>query len=239
MSEEDNLGIESKSIVGAVSIKLPPFWTDDPVAWFQAIEAQFNLRAITSEDTKYWHVLGSIDKDVHKKLKGDLTRISNSATKYTELKTKLTEEFDITDEERASSVLAMAGLGDRKPSELAMEIINLTEGKDLAFLLRHIYLQQLPENVRAPLAYRQDLSLTQLGKEADKIWAQCQNQLPIQSVDAEVDKILAKPRRHSSSKPRSLRNPNPSQPQDICWYHRTWKDQAQKCESHCRHFPKN
>ena len=37
------------------NFKLPGFWADAPVAWFAAVEAQFSLRRVTSEEERFCH----------------------------------------------------------------------------------------------------------------------------------------------------------------------------------------
>ena len=46
----------------AVTLKLPTFWTTCPLAWFAQTEAQFSLRNISSDDTKYYYVVAALDK---------------------------------------------------------------------------------------------------------------------------------------------------------------------------------
>ena len=46
----------------AVSLKLPTFWSSQPEVWFAQAEAQFNLRKITADDTKYYYVLAALDQ---------------------------------------------------------------------------------------------------------------------------------------------------------------------------------
>ena len=46
----------------AVSLKLPTFWSSQPEVWFAQAEAQFNLRIITADDTKYYYVLAALDQ---------------------------------------------------------------------------------------------------------------------------------------------------------------------------------
>ena len=44
------------------NFKLPGFWADAPVAWFAAVEAQFSLRRVTSEEERFCHVTTALDK---------------------------------------------------------------------------------------------------------------------------------------------------------------------------------
>jgi hypothetical protein len=41
-------------------VKLPGFWTEDPVSWFRLAEGQFALRNVTDPVARYYHVLASL-----------------------------------------------------------------------------------------------------------------------------------------------------------------------------------
>jgi hypothetical protein len=47
----------------AVSFKLPPFWTSQPQVWFQQAEAQFTIRKISTDETKYAYIVAALDQD--------------------------------------------------------------------------------------------------------------------------------------------------------------------------------
>ena len=48
----------------AVSLKLPTLWTSQPEVWFTQAEAQFTLRGITADETKYFYILASLDQEM-------------------------------------------------------------------------------------------------------------------------------------------------------------------------------
>ena len=52
----------------AVALKLPPFWISQPGVWFQQAEAQFTLRNITADDTKYFYVVAALDQETASRL---------------------------------------------------------------------------------------------------------------------------------------------------------------------------
>ena len=48
--------------VTAVSVKLPPFWPEKTRLWFAKAEAQFDVKGITVEKTKYSYVVSMLDE---------------------------------------------------------------------------------------------------------------------------------------------------------------------------------
>ena len=55
--------------VDAVSLKLPTFWTSTPTTWFAQAEAQFIVRNITNDDTKYYYVIAALDSSTANRAK--------------------------------------------------------------------------------------------------------------------------------------------------------------------------
>ena len=44
----------------SVTLKLPEFWESSASAWFAQTEAQFALRDITADTTKYYYVVSAL-----------------------------------------------------------------------------------------------------------------------------------------------------------------------------------
>ena len=48
------------AVVSTVSLKLPSFWPADPELWFTQVDMQFRTKRITSQLTKFEHVIASL-----------------------------------------------------------------------------------------------------------------------------------------------------------------------------------
>jgi hypothetical protein len=73
VQEENNTAqnaAEESIAVNRVTVKTPPFWKGDPSIWFAQIEAQFALSGISSDTTKYYHVISAVDTEI-------LTQVTN------------------------------------------------------------------------------------------------------------------------------------------------------------------
>ena len=90
--------------------------------------------------------------------------------KYSAIKTFLISAYDLSDSERASALFNLPGLGDSNPSELMDSMLSLLGTHTPCFLFRHLFLQQLPDYVRAPLAPSSTDNYRALAQEADKIY---------------------------------------------------------------------
>ena len=47
--------------VAGISVKIPPFWAEQPALWFAQVEAQFLVAGITQDATKFGHVVGKLE----------------------------------------------------------------------------------------------------------------------------------------------------------------------------------
>ncbi|KAK5649567.1 hypothetical protein RI129_000596 [Pyrocoelia pectoralis] len=155
--------------IAAVNVKLPPFWRKDVNIWFLQIESQFFTARITTEKTKYHHVLGSLESDVVS-LISDFFKKELSSTPYSDLKARLIEQFEESNNRKATKLLNEMSLGNKKPSTLLREMRSLAGSQIKDDFLKTIFLQRLPDNINAILTATGDsLELDKLATLADKV----------------------------------------------------------------------
>ena len=204
--------------VESVALKLPTFWVSSPSAWFAQAEAQFALKSISQDETKYYHVVASLDTTTATRA---LSIITNPPTtnKYPVIKSFLTSAFGLSEEESASALLGLRGLGNSKPSELMDKMLSLLEEHKPCFLFRHIFMQQLPDHVRIPLVSSTTSNYRELAQEADRLCIA--GNLYLNTASLRCEKIDALPEVDS-----------------VCWYHRRFGAAAQKCSPTCKEHAK-
>lgn len=180
LDDEASSGLEASAAAGlspppmaafAVALKLPDFWLHDPPSWFVHVEAQFALRGVSADDTKYHHLVASLDPLSTRRVM-TLLRDPPAQGKYTALKALLLRRYSLSDAERAEKLLSLAGLGDGTALELMESMLSLLGADDGGFLFTHLFLRQLPAPVRAGLANSPLLATKDyrsLAEEADRI----------------------------------------------------------------------
>ncbi|XP_041461766.1 uncharacterized protein LOC121413071 [Lytechinus variegatus] len=173
MSQEDAAAkstADSESILGAVALKLPPFWRNDPEVWFAQAEAQFATRNIVVESTKYSYVIATLPPEVAQDIRDVLINPPVSEP-YTTLKKKIIARTTESEQRRVQMLLTEEELGDRKPSQLLRRMEQLVGDQKLeSGILRQLFLQRLPHNVRLILASTSEsLAIADLAALADRI----------------------------------------------------------------------
>ncbi|XP_071821767.1 uncharacterized protein [Apostichopus japonicus] len=161
---------ETQSRLAAVSLKLPPFWPNDPTIWFAQVEAQFTTRGITSEQTQYAYVVASLQPEIAQEVR-DLLLHPPAKQPYSTLKSELIKRTSASEQRRLHQLLISEELGDRKPSQLLRRMRQLLGDSKLDDnFLRQLFLQRLPTNVQLILATTSEtIDVEQLAVIADKI----------------------------------------------------------------------
>jgi hypothetical protein len=216
--------------VDAVGLKLPAVWTDDIETWFQQAESQFAIRGITTEETKYHHVVAVLTSEVAARAR-NIIRNPPAFQPYSVLKAALVENFELTEHERAAAIFNITALGDAKPLQVMERMENLLGASDARILLRYHFISILPDYVRNTLSFSDTVNLRELAKEADRIFLTGRDassphvHAASTEPDAEINRVKAKSNRRVQ--PQNIHS------QTLCFYHSRFGTKARKCEHPC------
>lgn len=205
---------DKPQVVDTVTVKLPSFWVSNAAAWFAQAEALFHLRGISQDDTKYYHVVATLDADTATRAACVLQN-PPATDKYRAIKQLLLSTYELSEDERGWSLLQLTDLGDMRPSELMSRILHLNGNAHQHFLLRTIFLRALPSQVRQSVAVSQQQDLRQLASEADQLYVSCKESFVHEVQDTDVSYVRKKRRR------------------SLCYFHWKFGVQARRCQKPC------
>ena len=161
--------------VSAVSLKLPTFWPQTLETWFAQAEAQFAVHNITKDDTKYYYTVAALDQETANRVTNIIMKPPHTDM-YKTLKDRLLDTFGMSENER-STLLHLPPLGDEKPSALMDRMLSiLGSDHEPCLFFRQIFLERLPEHVRAVLVHFKEKDCQQLAKAADGLYEATQLQ---------------------------------------------------------------
>jgi hypothetical protein len=253
MSEENKDA--AQAAVNAAAVRLGTFTAEDADAWFLLAESQFGIRGVTSEETRFWHVVTSLDSATAGRLARHVGKADQSK-KYSVAKAWLLKEFAIPRWKRAERVLAKTELGDQKPSQLVDWIRTMLDVEGPEMLATHIVWRCLPSDVQQALRTSKFDTMEELGVLADEVMKNPVHSGPVCNVSyADDSSVLADPeetmvnrveqhqrRSNQQIKQQRKQHYNPPQNTDnwrqgssdrICRFHRRFGDRARNCSPPC------
>jgi hypothetical protein len=205
----------------AVTAKLPSFWKSKPNTWFAQVEAQFHLRNVTDDTTKYSYLVTALDDDIATRV-SDLLENPPARDRYKTLKYRLLQTFQQNDTARAAQILDCGPLGAEMPSERMDMLLSLIPpGREPCFLFKEIFLRQLPVNIRQNLLSREFPDLRAMARAAD---------LLIHVDSPNVETVQLKSPRKPPGRPRRTDQVSTT---SLCWYHTKFGTAATKCHPPC------
>lgn len=154
--------------VDRVAVKLPEFISTDPELWFAMVEGSFLGSRVTSETTKFAHIIAALPPRFATEVK-DIIISPPAADPYTQLKTQLIKRLCATQEEKTRQLLEREEIGDRKPSQFLRHLQSLADTTISESLIKTLWMSRLPKCVQVALAIVKDQSLTDLASHADSI----------------------------------------------------------------------
>ena len=240
--------------VSTVSVKLPEWWPDNARLWFIQAEAQFNLRGIKDQKTKFWHVVATIDNATASRLE-DILVNPPAENPYDAIKTRLVGAYTPSTYQQMERLADVCGLGDRRPSQLLDDLLALAVGTckegcdrhvDCCFspFLRFLFLRSLPEAMRNSLVQHGSLDLRRLAAMADDVWhgssrpTVCEVQPADEAVVEPTVAVVAPQERASATKKKKKKQSTSDAPASWCNLHRRFGDRAYRCRQPCD-FPGN
>lgn len=221
-----------------VGVKPPAFCKEQPDLFFTQLESKFALAGITSDATKYHHVIASLEPQ-HFIHIDDIMRDPSVINKYGAIKDALIKEYTDSDERKLNKLIHEMQLGDLKPSQLLKRARKLAHNNVSEKVIKTLWLEKLPDNVRA-IASIIDGDLTKVSLAADKVM-EAQTKPSISAAHeanndllAEIDalrKEIKQMKSNTSTKDRSNNISKSSSP--FCYYHARFGAKAKKCVEPC------
>ncbi|XP_026331284.1 uncharacterized protein LOC113238663, partial [Hyposmocoma kahamanoa] len=159
---------DTSSEIFKVSIRVPPFWPEEPEIWFAQVEGQFTISGITSDATKFNYVIGQLDHQFSMEVK-DIIINPPVTGKYEKLKSELVKRLTASKEKKIKQLLMHEELGDRKPSQFLRYLQSLAGPKVPDDFLQTIWTSRLPTSIQTVLAAQPKADLGVLADLADRI----------------------------------------------------------------------
>lgn len=154
--------------VDRVSVRLPPFWPEDPEIWFAQIEAQFEISGTKTDATKFYMVIQQLDHKIAREVRDIITNPPRTE-KYDRLKQELIKRLSTSRDQRIRQLLTHEELGDRKPSQFLRHLRSLASDGVSDDFLRSLWANRLPSHVQAIIASQKSASLDEIAELADKV----------------------------------------------------------------------
>ena len=153
------------------NVKLPDFWPSAPGIWFARVELRFEVCGIVSEREKFAHTVNALTQEASR-LVTDLIIAPLAERPLTVLKERLLLAHQLTAVQKAMKVMAMAALGDRRPSQLLADMLeHCPAGEEASAFFRGSFIQRLPAELQVLLDGAEDGDMKDLAAKADKLWA--------------------------------------------------------------------
>jgi len=153
------------------SVTLPPFWVDNPAAWFALAESRFRMKGMYEEWDRYDCTISALSKE-SLRLVMDVITAPPDEDPYLTIKARLLSSHELTGYQRIEQLMAMDNLGSRRPSELLAHMLEVCPaGEERSMFFAYLFLHRLPQDLRIMLGDDDHQEVHVLARKADRLWA--------------------------------------------------------------------
>ncbi|KAM7300185.1 uncharacterized protein ISCGN_020749 [Ixodes scapularis] len=156
--------------LATLQVRLPPFWEKNPRSWFAQVEAQFHLRRVSTQLSKYDYVVSALPPDIADEL-DDVLATTPPADAYDQLKAAILLRKSESTTSRLQRLLTTEELGDQRPSQILHRMRQLLGEQSSDVNKLHLTGAVLATATarRMVLAPANDMSLDRLAEMADRV----------------------------------------------------------------------
>ena len=244
------------SALSQQSLRIPQFWPHKIVLWLKLLEAQIASTRITKDETKFNVTIANLGEKYIEQVE-DIVINPPEDGKYELLKNELVKRLTESDSSRVRKLMENEEIGDRIPSQFFRDLKKLAIPSTPDDFILAIWRTRLPANTQRVLAATTETNATALTEIADRIHEIRPEHGRIAAIsrDSKIDEMreelkqlriqisaIVNHRSRSASRSKQ-RRPSHSRsvtPQrirvddnEMCWYHRRFKNKATKCRSPC------
>ena len=114
-------GVNDKN--NTVAIKVPPFFKHAPETWFAHLEAQFDIKKLTTSSTKFYYCISALPSDVSAHLTHMIRDPGDDP--YQEIKDRLIHLYNLSNYQKFEALINLPFTSDTPPSVLMSSMLNL------------------------------------------------------------------------------------------------------------------
>jgi len=137
----------------APNIKLPPFRSGRPAAWFAAVQQTFRIRGVSDERDMFTYCYVALEEEKMQQVDDLIEMDPLPPDAFYCLRDQLVATHSLDAYQRLEQLLALLPLGGKKPSTLLANMKQLCPpSKDTTMMFRGMFLSRLPPLIHLQLA---------------------------------------------------------------------------------------
>jgi len=154
----------------APNIKLPPFRSGRPAAWFAAVQQTFRIRGVSDQRDMFTYCYAALEEEQMQQVDDLIEMDPLPPDAFFRLRDRLVATHSLDAYQRLEQLLALPPLGGEKPSTLLANMKQLCPpGEDSSMMFRGMFLSRLPPLIRLQLAEDRVSPVQALAARADAL----------------------------------------------------------------------